>query len=119
MPEPTRRLCPGCQQYFVDPGQRAHCSAACRIADWRRNHPDRRTQPPLPLPADVYECPDCNRRYLWHSPTLPAAAPNCPHCAVTCHRVGVGGRCPSCNQPVAANELLDNQEVTATTKQTR
>lgn len=34
-----RRVCPGCQRYFEPVGQRRHCSAACRVAEWRRHQP--------------------------------------------------------------------------------
>ncbi len=115
MTGPARRLCPGCQQYFTAPGGRTHCSAACKTADWRRQHPNRKPpgQTTAP-PPDVYICAGCYRRYQLHQPTLAAPAPTCPDCAIPTRRLGIGGHCPCCDQPVAAIELLDNQEVTAT-----
>jgi hypothetical protein len=116
MTETARRLCPSCQQYFAAPAGRAHCSGACRMADWRRRHPDHQPPNPTPTPPpDVYICTRCQRRYQFHQPALATPAPNCPHCAIPTRRLGVGGHCPCCDQPVAAIELLDNQEVTDTT----
>lgn len=33
----NRQLCPTCQRYFESAGHRRHCSAACRVAEWRRH----------------------------------------------------------------------------------
>jgi hypothetical protein len=106
--QPDRRLCPGCQHYFTAPGGRTHCTPACKTADWRRQNTDR----PAPHqdddpPTDVYECVRCERRYQLHQRTAPYCA-----CGSELRRLGIGGHCPCCNQPVAAIELLDNQEVT-------
>ncbi|MDQ3456258.1 MAG: hypothetical protein M3513_12540 [Actinomycetota bacterium] len=38
----------------------------------------------------------------------------CPDCATFMHKIGIGGHCPSCSEPIAVNELLE-QEVIATT----
>ena len=115
MTGPARRLCPGCQQYFTAPGGRTHCTPACKTADWRRQHPNR----PAPgqsasPPPDVYICPGCYHRYQHHQPSLTAPPHACPDCAIPTRRIGIGGHCPCCDQPVAAIELLDNQEVTPT-----
>ena len=96
--------CPVCQQPFVPRGRQRVCSAACRQAVWRRRHP-----PPLPAipnrsgrPTTVYECPSCAARYLGQQ--------RCPDCGVFCHRVGPGGLCPHCDEPVALADLLATGE---------
>jgi hypothetical protein len=53
--------------------------------------------------AVIYECPDCEARYLDER--------RCPDCNMFCRRIGAGGTCPHCDEPVALDELTD-QEVT-------
>jgi len=46
----------------------------------------------------VYACNECDQRYLgeqW-----------CTECARPCTRIGIGGACPSCDEPVTVDELL-------------
>ena len=45
----------------------------------------------------VYECPDCEARYLDER--------RCPDCNLFCRRVDRGGNCPSCEEPVAISDL--------------
>ena len=92
--------CPACQQPFAPRGRQRVCSAACRQALWRGRHPT-----PFPLiperaarAAVVYECPSCEARYL--------GSQRCPDCGVFCRRVGPGGLCPYCDEPVAVVDLL-------------
>jgi hypothetical protein len=92
--------CPLCGQPFTPVGRQQVCSAACRQARWRRSHPS----PPPAIPArtsrptTVYECPACETRYL--------GTQRCPDCGVFCRRVGPGGCCPHCDEPVALADLL-------------
>ena len=44
----------------------------------------------------VYECPVCEERLLGR---------RCPDCQVFCRRLGVGGRCPACDEVVLIDEL--------------
>lgn len=84
---------------------RTTCSDKCRQAAWRRRH-----QPPAPLavlpaprprrPGTVYACPICDTRYLGEQ--------YCHDCHTFCQRIGYGGTCPCCEQPVAHNELLSS-----------
>lgn len=54
-----RRLCPGCQRYFEPVGHRRHCSAACRVAEWRRQQqPSTTTTTPKPTMIDVMTLQD-------------------------------------------------------------
>jgi hypothetical protein len=96
-------LCPICQRAFVPRGRQQVCSAACRQALWRRRHPSVPAGPAL-LPArsarsvTIYECAACGTRYLGEQ--------RCPECHQFCRRVGLGGRCPHCDEPVAVADLL-------------
>ena len=92
--------CPVCAQPFIPVGRQRVCSAACRQAVWRQRHP----VPQVPLPrrvpraAVIYECPACETRYLGQQ--------RCVECGIFCRRVGPGGLCPHCDEPVALEELL-------------
>jgi hypothetical protein len=92
--------CPVCVRSFTPVGRQRVCSAACRQVAWRRRQPT-----PLPaLPsrpvrmATVYLCPSCETRFLGQQ--------RCPDCGLFCRRVGPGGPCPHCDEPVALGDLL-------------
>jgi hypothetical protein len=94
--------CPRCGRAFAPSGRRRFCSDACRQAAWRHRQPV-----PLPaLPASVakpgivYECPSCGVRLLGEQ--------RCPECQVFCRRVGPGGPCPHCDEPVVLADLIDS-----------
>ena len=95
-----QRPCPRCGQPFTPSGRQRFCSAACRQAAWRHRHAA--SVPALPTraprPATVYECPTCGARFLGEQ--------RCPDCNVFCRRLGPGGPCPHCDEPVALVELL-------------
>ena len=82
---------------------RRWCSAACRQAGYRRSHQAPLEPPTLPprqprRPATVYECDGCGARALGEQ--------YCPEgCATFMRRVGTGGFCPACSEPVAYQEL--------------
>ena len=109
----AQAVCEVCGRAFRQVGRRRYCSDACRQAAWRRRHPI--PPPPLPLggarpaasdglrprsfrPQTVYECPSCGARYLGQQ--------RCPDCGLFCRRVGPGGRCPHCDEPVALADLI-------------
>jgi hypothetical protein len=99
--------CPVCQGPFTASGRRRFCSDACKATAYRRrrdaNHPAvtlPKAQPRRPI--TVYECDNCGDRAL--------AEQHCPACNTWMRRVGLGGSCPACDQPVTVNELL-GQEV--------
>jgi hypothetical protein len=54
----------------------------------------------------VYERPDCGERLLGEQ--------RCEHCQIFTRRVGIGGQCPHCDQPVAMTDLLDNATIATT-----
>jgi hypothetical protein len=93
-------LCPICERPFRPVGRQQVCSAACRQAVWRRRHPLPMAPIPVRLPKGqtVYECPTCETRYL--------GTQRCADCGVFCKRLGVGGTCPHCEEPVAVADLL-------------
>lgn len=92
--------CALCGRTFARSGRRRFCSAACRQAVWRQRHPPLLSQIPArsPRPTTVYECPSCETRYL--------GGQRCADCGVFCRRVGPGGPCPHCDEPVALADLL-------------
>jgi hypothetical protein len=96
-----RAACPGCGQPFTPAGRRRWCSDACRQAAWRRRHP---SPPPAAEPAPqtrratIYQCPHCEERYLGQQ--------RCEDCGTFCRRVGPGGPCPHCDEPVAIKDLI-------------
>ncbi len=99
--------CPLCQRPFTPSGRQKYCSDACRVAAYRRR---RQAAPPaLSVPArrprkplTVYECDRCGLRAVGEQ--------RCPDCSTFMRRLGLGGECPHCGEPVAVPELL-GQEV--------
>jgi len=96
--------CPLCQQPFTPIGRRKFCSDACRAAAYRR----RRDAQPASLvtpksqprrPITVYECDSCGERALGEQ--------RCDSCNTWMRRIGLGGSCPNCAEPVAVTDLLD------------
>lgn len=92
--------CQGCgRPLSAGRRDRRFCSPACRQRAWRV-----RQQAPAPPPArtpragTVYECPECGLRLLGEQ--------RCGDCGVFCRRVGPGGACPHCDEPVAVADLV-------------
>lgn len=99
-----RLLCPVCWTPFQRVRRQRFCSANCRKTAWARTHQPAPPVEPIP-PAGrrrehtVYTCTECEQRYLgqqW-----------CDDCNRPCVRVGLGGLCISCQEPVALTDLLD------------
>ena len=90
--------CPVCAACFEPEGRQRFCSTGCRQQAWRRN----RTAPGEPVAAHtdtVYQCPACDARYLGEQ--------RCHDCNTWCRRLGPGGLCPCCDEPIAITDLLD------------
>ena len=93
--------CGQCGTPITPVGRQQWCSNTCRQTAWRRR---RATPPPLPLPAKtdtIYECPQCETRYL--------GTQRCTDCNTWCRRLGPGGPCPHCDEPVTITDLTNNR----------
>ena len=91
--------CRVCQQSFAPSGRRRYCSDRCRQAAWRQRQPVAEFPPPPPTRrgTTIYACGSCDRRFLgeqW-----------CSDCQRPCRRIGPGGLCPHCDEPVALSDL--------------
>ena len=83
------------------------CSQRCRMVAFRRRrgHQDRAAElssQHLTRPSRdhvVYECPECDTRYLGEQ--------RCSGCNRFCRRLGAGGCCPGCSDIVTVDELLE------------
>ena len=102
------RTCPMCNTVLAT-SRATYCSMACKQRAFRL----RRQQPApaegtavrqqlkrqqLLVAHTVYECPACQERLLGER--------RCPSCQLFCRALGVGGRCPECDQPILLDELL-------------
>ena len=95
--------CPGCGADFVPIRRQRWCSGACRSAGYRRrrNEGVAIVQLRAPTPRrdhSVYACDACDTRSLRDQ--------RCEDCGSFMRRVGFGGLCPCCEEPVAAIELV-------------
>jgi hypothetical protein len=92
--------CPRCSRSFAPIGRQRYCSTACRQATWRRRHAAPLPVLPLRVPRSgtVYACLACGARFLGEQ--------RCPDCNQFCRRIGPGGPCPHCDEPVALADLL-------------
>lgn len=93
----TRCAC--CGQGFRAQGRRRFCSAACRQHAYRKRRQTALPAPPQAATAaqTIYECPACATRLLGEQ--------RCPDCNLFCTRLGPGGPCPHCDQPVTLADL--------------
>ena len=93
-----------CGDAFVRVGRQRFCSDACRATAWRRRH----ARPVVAVPTatrrsmTVYACDGCGVRAVGEQ--------RCDDCSTFMRRVGPGGTCPHCDEPVTVAELL-GQEV--------
>ena len=107
-PVPGGRACPACQTATVPPRAR-YCSDACKQRAYRLRRVlakpaaltttagTSRPRPAL-VAHTVYECPSCETRLLGEQ--------RCPDCGVFCRRLGLGGPCPHCDEPVLVVDIL-------------
>ena len=106
--------CPVCGLAFLPVGRQRVCSAACRQVAWRRRHaaPVPGISLSTPRVRTIYECPSCETRYLGEQ--------RCPDCGTFCRKLGPGGPCPHCDEPVLLADLLTGMESSAAaTKEVR
>jgi hypothetical protein len=104
------RPCPVCATPV--PSARArYCSAACKQRAYRRRGATAAAAltPPAGTPArlgdraahTLYECPTCEARSLGER--------RCPDCHRFCRKLGPGGACPHCDEPILLAELLETE----------
>jgi hypothetical protein len=96
--------CPVCGRPFAPVGRQAYCSGACRAAAYRRRRDGGPVAPTVPdakpkRAITIYECDSCGARALGEQ--------RCDECNTWMRRVGIGGCCPACSEPIALEELLE------------
>lgn len=99
------RQCPACGEDFeAQRLDQQFCHPSCRKKAWRRRRQAPPVTSPVPPPGPprrpitVYECPDCGNRAL--------GTQRCDACNTFGQKVGIGGLCPHCYEPVAMSDLL-------------
>ncbi len=107
--DPATMTCPICQHYFTRIGRQRYCSTPCRKTAFRRRHqtPPATVVVPAAQPRrefTIYECPECGERLYGEQ--------RCDQCGSFARRIGIGGLCPHCDQPVAVNDLLGSEAIT-------
>lgn len=97
--------CPACGDTFVRIGRQRWCSGACRSEGYRRRKAQ--SSPSVVLwettprrEHSVYACDACDTRSLGEQ--------RCESCGSFMRRLGFGGLCPCCDEPVAAVELVSD-----------
>ncbi len=95
--------CPVCQGPFTPVGRQRYCGDACRAAAYRRRRDAGRAPVVVPKnrlrkPITVYECDGCGARAV--------GGQRCEECQTFMRRVGIGGACPNCEEPVSIEDLL-------------
>jgi len=94
----TTSGCPICGRHYVPVGRQRYCSPPCRTAAWRRRTSAPRV-PTVPSRAEVvYQCPDCEALLL--------GTQRCEDCNTWARRLGPGGLCPHCAEPVTIFDLI-------------
>jgi hypothetical protein len=94
--------CPVCGGQFEPEGKKRFCGTTCRQAAWRRRNAAP-VDPVVAKPDTVYACPICEARFI--------GVQRCEECNVWCRRLGPGGACPSCDEPVALSDLLTKEQL--------
>jgi hypothetical protein len=105
---PRERACPICQTAAL-PSRARYCSDACKQRAYRLRRAvvmpiDRARLAAEPrrrqalVAHTVYECPTCETRLL--------GTQRCPDCHVFCRRLGLGGLCSHCDEPVLLADIL-------------
>ena len=108
---PGQLLCPVCWATFTRVGRKRYCTDTCRKTAWTRRHATTvQVAEPVVPPAvrrrdiTISACPTCETRYYgeqW-----------CHDCNQPCTRVGLGGLCPHCSEPVAITDLIGTPKTT-------
>jgi hypothetical protein len=106
--DPATMTCPVCQTSFTPNARQQYCSTPCRKTAFRRRHQHPPTTVVVPTARPqrqitIYECASCGERLLGEQ--------RCHQCSSFTRRIGIGGPCPHCDEPVSLADLFD-QEVT-------
>ena len=110
--DPGTTRCPVCEHRFTPTGRQTYCTTACRKTAFRRRHQQPTATVTVPAAAQprrqitIYECPNCGERLLGEQ--------RCQNCHTFTRRVGIGGECPNCFEPVAIGDLIDQPTTTTT-----
>lgn len=99
---PVTMACPVCGRAFIPIGRQRSCSGACRAAAHRRRRAAARPVVVIPtamsrMPLTVYECDGCGSRAVGEQ--------RCADCSTFMRRLGIGGACPGCDEPITVAEL--------------
>ena len=94
--------CPVCGVWLEPEGRQRFCSTRCRQRAWRRRHLAA-VEPVVARSDTVYTCPSCDARYLGQQ--------RCEDHNTWCPRLGPGGLCPTCDEPVAVSDLLSPDQL--------
>ncbi|MGQ0680338.1 MAG: hypothetical protein ACT4OM_11915 [Actinomycetota bacterium] len=102
----TLATCPVCQGRFVVHGKQLYCGKPCRDTAYRRRKHSaiRRIPQPPTRPRrglSVYECEGCGKRSLGYE--------RCEQCRKFLRKLGLGGSCPYCDEPVTVTDLLKEE----------
>ncbi len=91
--------CAWCGLPFESSGRGKFHSNSCRQTAYRARQSSGTpsSEPSARRIEIVYECPRCESRYL--------GIRRCPDCNLFCARIGPGGMCPHCDEPVALRDL--------------
>lgn len=95
----TTVRCAACAAAIEARGRRRFCSNACRQRAYRQRAGETDSAiSSRPALANIYECGSCGSRYLGEQ--------RCPDCNTFCRRLGPGGLCPHCDEPIPLTELF-------------
>jgi hypothetical protein len=96
--DPVTIPCPVCATPFVPAGKCRYCRVAAHRRRTRTIEATVAVVPPPRRLRTVYECDTCGTRLL--------GTQRCDDCGTCMRRVGPGGQCPCCDEPVTIEELL-------------
>ena len=105
--DPVTIPCPVCANPFTPSGKRRYCGDACKVSAHRRRRQPDVTPVVVPAATDrragtVYECDNCGTRTL--------GTQRCDECQTFMRRIGPGGLCPCCDEPITIHELITPTE---------
>lgn len=98
--------CPVCQGTFVASKNKMFCGKLCKDTAYRRRKQSVFRPVPSARPrraVTVYECDGCGERSL--------GSQRCEECRTFMRKLGLGGLCPHCDEPVTVIDLLNKEVV--------